>query len=485
MKGQAIQYKCTHAQDVDNYDVTGTILHSNLPIGVVAGSQCPNIPMDKPYCDHVCEMIPPIRTWATTYYTTPFFQPPGMTGHDFYSICVVGTKPGQTIYRYDAEGGDHIFCQIDNKYGYYRTPDVLNASKFHSKDPFLLVQYINSSTYPDDVNGQGDPAEIVVNPAENFTKTAIFQIPKSEGSITATYSSYVNIIVNVDAIKHTTIDGKVITSYTHRPVDGKYEIYRIPGLRPGSHIVQSDSLCGTYIYGYGYDESYGWTGSFGTGTYGSQDTLAPLARPFGQCYTARVPILDPDTGTRQSKLFLMRLDSINNMGYSLDAGWVEGKGLDSTLYDMQVVDLTKDAILVVTAFDAAGNSTTITSTYTPVTADIEPPLTNFGKGNMNGTPITMYDTIINTGKTNFDFSDLRLKLGDQGFTLVNVDRTPLKPGERRPIQINFVPTLTQTVTDTIVFGDPCIEMKVAVIGNGGASDFFVEDQIWKDVPLIG
>jgi len=484
-KGQAIQYKNTKAQDVDNYDVTGSIIHSNYPVGVVGGSQCPNIPMDKPYCDHVCEMLPPIRTWGNTYYTTPFFQPPGMTGHDFYSVCLIGSKPRQTIYRYDAATGDHVFCQLGNKYEFYRTPDVMEASKFHSDDPFLLVQYINSSTYPDDVNGQGDPAAVVIPSTTDFAKDIIFQIPKSEGSITATYASYANLIVNPRAVNTTTIDGKSITAYTRKPVDTQYYIYRITGLKPGSHRVVSDSLCAAYVYGYGYDESYAWPGPLGVKTYQSRDTLAPIATMTGQCYAQHVRLIDPDTGIRHSKIAMVRIDSIYNMSYALSPTYQEGFGGDSTYYDASVVDLTKDGVLKISAFDFAGNRRTVTTTYSPVTADIEPPLTNFGKGNMGGTPIILYDTLINTGNTTFSFTTLRLLFGDQGFKIDSANLMPLHVGERRLIKISFVPLLTQTVTDTLIFGDACDEHRVAVIGNGGAADFFVEDQTWKDVPLGG
>ncbi len=73
-RGQCVQYMLTEAQNADDYDVTGTIVRSNKPVGIVGASQCPNIPPEYPYCDHICDMIPPIRTWAKTYYTLPFYN---------------------------------------------------------------------------------------------------------------------------------------------------------------------------------------------------------------------------------------------------------------------------------------------------------------------------------------------------------------------------------------------------------------------------
>src|SRR5688572_24867447 len=71
-RGQVVQYQATLAEDADNFDFTGTYVTSSKPVGIVGGSQCPNIPPEYTYCDHVCDMIPPIRTWAQTYATVPF-----------------------------------------------------------------------------------------------------------------------------------------------------------------------------------------------------------------------------------------------------------------------------------------------------------------------------------------------------------------------------------------------------------------------------
>ncbi len=487
-RGQSVQYQTVKAQGVDGYDVTGTIIHSNQPVGVVGGSQCPNIPPDFPYCDHVTDMIPPVRTWAQTYYTTSPAQPMGMSGHDFSLYLIISSKPGQMIYRQDATTGIHQECIINNKYGTYWVEEQL-SNKWFSDAPFLLVQYLNSSTYPDYNNGNGDPAEVVVNPRENFTKTVVFQTPVSIGSQTP-YDNYANIIVNVNDERNTLFDGGSILKYTHQPVDDTFEVFVVPHIAPGAHVVKGDtSGVGVYIYGYGFDESYAWTGSFGTGTFHSPDTVPPLPVITGECYRALVHLSDSGNlpgitpPQPQSHLNAIHVDTIYNMAYQPDPypNWIEGAGLDTSGYSMFVADRTKPAILVVETIDLAGNVTTITSTYTPQVAGIAPPLQDFGVGKL--TPTYEYDTLINQGKIPFKFTNVSLLHGDVGFKIDSAATGPLAVGEKRIIKISFLPVKQTTVHDTIIFGDECLVDSAAVVGSGGAPDFWVADVIWKDVPL--
>jgi hypothetical protein len=474
-RGQVVQYQLVQAQNADDYDVTGTIIHSNNPIGVVGGSTCPNIPPDYPYCDHICDMLPSVRTWATQYYSAPFIARKG--GDTF---LIIGTKAGQKIFRDGPVSGKHLFCVIDKVYGYFWSPDVDEASYWHSDQPFLLVQYINSATWPDNQNGDGDPAMVVVNSVEQYTPRVIFQTPRSVGN-QSPYTNYANVIVNVNAAKSTIIDGKKITGYPKITIDGKYEIYRVGNLTPSAHEVKSDSGVGVYIYGYGFDESYAWVGALGTRTFNSPDTIPPVAVTSGKCFEAHVHF--DDVHPNASKLNLLRVDTSYNMNYIPDYNWVEGSGMDSTYYDIFVLDNTKPASISVTTIDLAGNVTTVQSDYTPQLAVIGPDAQNFGTGSTTGPPVYVYDTITNIGTTDFNFNDLTLLKGNVGFHIDSADMSTLKPGEKRLIKISFLPQSRSTVGDTIRFGDPCVQQKVVLIGSGGQPDFYVTDYDWGKRPI--
>jgi hypothetical protein len=480
-RGQCIQFRSTCTQDCDNYDLTGTVIKSNFPVGVICGSQCPNIPCDFPYCDHVVEMVPPVRMWAQTYYTVPFYQPPGASlSHAASTFLVIASKDNQKIYRFDAnQQSENLYCAL-NKYQTYWRNDIAEGSRWRSDAPFLLVQYINSASYPDNVNGQGDPAEVVVPPVEQFTKTAVFQLPISVGTVTP-YTNYVNIIANIND-KKILLDGvSIMAKSTRVLIDDKYIGYRMSNLQTGGHKVESDSGVGVYIYGYGFDESYGWTGNFANGTFNSPDTIPPQVDTIGQCTAATVNVVDtmyglswtqPATGI-ESGLYFTTVDSQLNMSYALNPQWSEGTQQASSYYNMYVMDPSKEAILIVSYYDQASNKTTITSTYKPQDAKLSPPLTDFGIGNATNCTI-MYDTLRNIGEAQYPYNTLKLLLGNQGFTIdTTYSKNSLGVGETRLIRICFKPVTGNTVFDTLMVDDGCNIQKVVLTGSGGLPDFYV------------
>jgi len=480
-RGQSEQFMPVPAQDVEGYDVTGTILHSTQPIGVMGGAVATNIPIDYPYADHLEDMIPPIRTWANTYYSTSFVQPPQQANtHDYAEYLFVSSKAGQTIWGSNKLQGVYQAAVISGKYG-IAWEEYEKAQKFYSDAPFLLVEYINSSTYPDHFNGNGDPAEVVINSKEQYTKTVIFETPGTFG--TFPYTHYATVTINVKDAGRTTFDGQSILKYNSsmQPIDDTFEIFTVANLNPGTHVVKGDSAgAGVYIYGYSHDESYAWASELPTGTFHATDTIPPVADTISVCYDAFVHL--SDIGALQTKLNKIQVDSDYNMSFSLDSDWTEGVGIDTSGYGMSVLDRTKAAYLHVTVYDVAGNLTTITSTYQPNVASIGPPVQDFGTVSL-GSPAILYDTIRNTGTTPFDMTELKLIHDTVGFTLVNPDLSPLAPGSTRVVEIQFVPKILQEAYDTIEFGNECLLQLPTVEGNAGAPNFSVDDQSWINVPL--
>ncbi len=495
-RGQSLQMMPVKAQDCDFYDMTGTIIHANQPIGVSGGSVCPNIPCDHPYCDHVEDMLPPIRTWAETYYTTNPQQPEGSTD-DYARYCFISSVPGQEIDRYDYNTGSHVECIISNQYGIY-WDELEAAQKFTSAEPFLCVWYINSATYPNGANGNGDPAECIINPKEQYTKTVVFETPQSVGNIVP-YDDYANLICRDSDARYTLFDGKGILGLGAQPIDDTFEVFNVPHIAPGTHTVVQDTTkdptaagVGVYIYGYGYDESYAWAGSFGTGTFHSPDTISPLADTTGHCFSAYVHVTDsgllPDGINKQSGLGEIRLDSVYNMSYIPDPNFIEGAGQDSSDYSMYVVDVTKPAILIIDVYDIAGNETKITSVYEPLVDSMKPPLQNLGVWQTGTSPNIAYDTLYNLGVLPLKLDELHLLYGNVGFSIFDsiggaLDLSPIPPGQYRLIQIQFEALVPTKAVDSIIYGNACNPQSVAVIGSGGAADFVVTNQTWPNEPL--
>jgi hypothetical protein len=45
-------------------DLSGTIVHASARVGVYSGADCAFVPWDRPYCNHIEEMLPPLRAWG-------------------------------------------------------------------------------------------------------------------------------------------------------------------------------------------------------------------------------------------------------------------------------------------------------------------------------------------------------------------------------------------------------------------------------------
>jgi hypothetical protein len=467
-RGQVVQYMLTLAQNADDYDVTGSIVRSNKPVGVIGASQCPNIPPEYPYCDHICDMIPPVRTWATTYYSLPFYN---RKGGD--SFLMIGSKKGQTIYF------NSVPVTTLDKFGFLFRPDFVDAGTWTSDAPFLLAQYINSTTWVDPVtgtdnNGIGDPAMVVINSKEQYTKEVVFQTPTiTTGS---GFTHYANILVHEDEVLNTTVDGIPISSYPSvSPLQipfSDYIAFRARSLKSGAHHVKSGQGVGVYVYGYGSYDSYAWAGALGTRTFNDPDTIAPVAKPDGICFDAHVDLTDNHTAPPASKILDLILDSIYNMRYTLDPNFVSGGNKEIAFYDMTVIDPNKDAYLRVTTIDGAGNRSVVTSSYQPMTAVIDPPVLNFGKG-VTGSPIMKDFTITNTGAVPYKIQSLFLFFKTRGFKIENADLSDIPVGGSRLVTVSFEPNTASTVEDTLIVEDGCTRLTALMFGNGGKPDFRV------------
>jgi hypothetical protein len=485
-RGQCMQLIPIKAADATNYDLTGTIIHANKPVGVAGGSGCPNIPAEFPYCDHVEDMIPPVRSWGETYYTTNPIQPPGMPGHDFGCYLFISSQAGQEINRGEC-GEHHTECIINNQYGIY-WDELEGPQNFTSNAPFLVVEYINSASYPDNNNGLGDPAEGVVIPREQYTRSITFETPQSTGNIVP-YVNYVDITVNTKDISKTLFDGQSISGRSTQCADPNWDIVTIPQIAPGAHTISGDdSGIGVWIYGYGYDESYAWSGPSQCKTFHSPDSIAPITTISGNCLTGHVFV--QDTGVLSSKLDMLRLDTIYNIEYLPDTSWYDGTMRDSTFYDLHVIDPTKAGFLQVSAFDYAGNHTTITSIYGSLYGSIKPPLQDMGLSidSLGRTPNVAYDTLHNLGQDTILISELHLRYGDRGFSIFDssggpLDLSPLAPGQHRLIQIQFSALKPIEYVDTIIFGTQCDSTVAALRGSGTVEDFTVTDQSWPNAPF--
>lgn len=358
-KGQAVQYQASAANgNMEDYDVTGTIIQSNKIIGVAAGVMCANVPAENPYCDHLCEMLLPTSLWGKQYYTAPFFQRKGGDG-----ILVIAKEDNTTIKRTSASGTT-THCVL-NRFQSYMRHDIDEASIFVGDRPFMLVQYINGTDYPDAGSNQGigDPAMVVVPPSSLFERDVLFEIPKIRTS-ESQYTNFANLIIHKNAIATTRLDGTAALD-TLSPLflpGSDYLLYRIKGIQPGVHRLTSDSVAGAYVYGYGKADAYALPGPMGKFANDTSDVTAPIVTASSQsCYTLDVNVLDKEWNAIGQLQFSK--DSVNNA--TVSTIFISGANREKVEYRVSITDSSRAAFARVIVADMAGNLRTLTHTYVP------------------------------------------------------------------------------------------------------------------------
>jgi hypothetical protein len=453
-RGQCVQYQASAANgNMEDYDVTGTVLQATKPIGVSAGVMCANVPAENPYCDHLCEMLLPISQWGNEYVTVPFINRKGGDG-----ILVIAKEDNTTITR-SSTSGVVTHC-ILNKYQTYMRHDIDEASKWKSDKPFLLVQYINSTDYPETGanNGIGDPAMVVVPPLSLFEKEFVFQTPKIRTAETQ-YRNYANLIIHKTAVNSTSVDGKPVASVLQAVPSGPgdYITYRWSDVKPGVHTVSSDSGAGVYVYGYGSYDAYAWPMRLGAFARSNTDTLAPTVKISTACFGGTVTITD--LGSPASGQLLAAVDSAMNL--LVGSIVYSGTKRDKLTYSLKIKDSSLSALAMLTVVDAAGNRRKIKHSYAPDlptmpdgTYIVKAPI---GVDREFALPITSGSAI--------DLARVRTQLRKGTRFKIKSSPQSVAAGQTDSIRITYAQTTIDDQSDTLVVTADCWTHRLALKGS--------------------
>jgi hypothetical protein len=446
-KGDCIQYQATLAENATDYDMTGTVITSTKPVGVIGASQCPNIPLEYTYCDFICDMIPPVSSWGNTYHTLPFAK---RKGGDTY--LVIASTNQQAIYR---NGQLHTTLK---KYEHFFSPDISVSSVWTSDKPFMLSRYLNSTTFGNN-DGVGDPDMVMVSPTSNYMNEVVFQVPTLMPG-TGFFSHFANIILDKNAVAKTTIDGKLIQTIATAKMtplpSAKYTGYQLSSLTEGTHVIKSDSGVDVSAYGYSSYDSYAWNGPTKVGAIPSADTTAPLITFNGNCNCATITIRD--SSGDNSGISAIVPDSLLNVSLIVDKNFISNSNISSTFYNLCIINPAKDSYAKVAIIDMAGNTTTVVSTSfgrTSLTTSPQRISIAFLYGNL---PNYAEYTITNSTSVPLVLSGpngLRFSKGNVGFSLVAPDLTDLPPTASRVFLVQYQSPEIASARDTLLIGNEC------------------------------
>ncbi|MBS1904586.1 MAG: T9SS type A sorting domain-containing protein [Bacteroidetes bacterium] len=479
MRGECVQFQSVGPVSGSVPDLTGTLVHANHPVGVMGASVCPNIPAPDASCDYVLEMLPPTQAWGQHYFSGPFAG--RQYGGD--AFLIIGTQPSQAIMR----NGSSVYS-IDTKMAPLFLYDISDASEWTSTAPFLLVQYIESSTHTApsvSKRNSGDPAMMVLEPVEQYSTSASCIIPALGGSLGAgqpDFTNYINIFTPVANDSKVMVDGigvnqllgtsrvkKQIGNSTWEHIQVKFNS---AGGGAGGHTITSTAEVGVSSYGYTTDDSYAWPSALGHRALFLLDTVAPDASlQASGCFGGLVQLRE--AGSSHSGLGAIVIDSLYNVGFNPSLNDLEVTAEDSASFSVASLDSTREAFVRLTVTDLAGNMTTI-----DIAIDAGAALAAHGKTNVEfvaNTPDTLSLTLVNTGKLAINLSNLKLDpSGSAGFTLLDKPSSSLAAGDSIVVHVQFVSSISGAYSTTLLLDADCMHFaQLLLAGSGPVGKGFV------------
>ncbi len=374
MKGQCYLVQSSDSLPAGYGDLTGTIVRSDKPIGVLSGHVRTAIPVRYPdprYIgrdskDCLVEMLIPTKLWGTKYVTTPFKI---YSSGDLIRVACIqpnttftaqGSKVSRTVTL--VEPGDWM--------EFYPVGESLS---FKSDKPISIAQYMPTSFF-DEVQ-DFDPALVIIPPVDQYISRALFQIqPNPDWSyFDKFWYQYVNLICEPEALNTIKIDGTLVTAINAniltQVVPGTNLHYISISLQPGVHNIVCDAgKFSGIIYGVGPDDSYAYP--LGLSLYKTDiaDSIPPIFKYTEDC--GDLVIVSTEKRTDSSvglESIRVIADSTNNFKWTIED--VTDSSV-TTEIKAQPIDYNRNAVILVETRDRLGNGRQLKYTFNALAIDV-------------------------------------------------------------------------------------------------------------------
>ena len=443
---------------VDGEDLSGTTILTNKPVAVTVGQSCSYLPAQRfAPCDHTVEMMTPVEAWGRHYLSLPFQD---RSKGDTYRIFAA---EGKTEVRVN----DSVITTLSkssldsgNAWFEYRQ-DSRVAMTFSADKPIMVLQYNNAPGY--DQSTSLDPFTMTLIPTEQFMTDVVIVTPDNDFQ-----TNYLNVIG--DSATFSEIEMRMAGESQWRAVNDHLAIrgrrfFESAGghpamqgvvvpLQPGVYQLRAPKPFGTYLYGGGSFDSYGYPGALRARHIESSDTNAPdIAGTLNQENNETSGTV-VDAGDSASGISTIRLrSSSSNVRLVIDR-FIPGNA-KSAFFTLQPLDVTQDGTARIIATDMAGNSSLKVFEWSGFPAvDTTAPAGTFAldscSGRING---TILDNSF-PGEPSSKLVSITLDESSVNYRLSNVEFRP---------DIDTVATLSLRPIDSTLEGNAVI---VAVDGAG-------------------
>jgi len=256
-----------HAQLSQPEELTGSVVESDKPIGLMAGHSGLRVPVGVAYADHAEQMIPPVRALGHEYVGV-MHRPRGNEGAIWR---LVGVVDGTTLSWQPEVGGPAILQQ--GEVVELTTEQAFVVSSQDQEHPFMLHTYMSGSGWaPIGLSGHGDADFVISVPPEQYLASYVFYTDPSypESNLVVIRAQQNGQFWPVDLDCYGPLDNwTAIGEYEYTRIDlmtGNYE--EVNGCSTGVHQIDSDAPFGLWIWGWGtpattdftQNRSYGYPG---------------------------------------------------------------------------------------------------------------------------------------------------------------------------------------------------------------------------------
>jgi hypothetical protein len=256
-----------HAQLTQAAPLTGSIISSSEPIGLMAGQNGLRVPVGVAFADHAEQMIPPVRALGHEYVGVMHRQ----RGGEPAIWRLVGAVDGTVLDWSDDVGGPITLSQGEVVEFHTAEPFVVQSQD--EDHPFLLFIYMSGSQWNMlSAHGHGDADFVISVPPQQYLSGYVFFMDPSypEANIVVIRDRVGGTFHPVELDCYGELDG-------WEPV-GEYEYTRLDlmtgdyvgqnGCSTGRHQIESDGAFGLWVWGWGTplttefteNRSYGYPG---------------------------------------------------------------------------------------------------------------------------------------------------------------------------------------------------------------------------------
>jgi hypothetical protein len=443
-------------------DLTGSMITSSKPVGLLSGHVRAAIPYTMTSRNHLIEMLPPRNTFGKRYMIAPFG---GHQGGDVVRI-IAGEAGGTSVTVQTATATT--------------TYDLLNIGNFAqvileetavitANRRVLVTQYCQSQGIDPRNAGKPvpvvpfDPYMVVVTPEEQFVNGAVFQtLPEGSNSFGGKQFDHQHMTIIAEAKNFNTIElngenlssnpnlvTALIPNTTYRWATLELDPNKI-------HTLQGDALFGGYVYGIGNADSYGWPIGAGLRKFDIPDGNPPVLTAEKIC--GGYDIFVKDSGFFETGLSKVWLDTSESINTSFTPGSFISRGIEYAIGRVTLLDARSSGVARIIASDLDNNRDTIDVYLQNASPKFSRDSITFDNVLLN-TTVSDIITISNPTAVDMLIDTLMLMRG-QGFAL---DRTyipfTLTPGAKIDVRVSFAGVERKTYYDSLLVVVNCEHYK--------------------------